>query len=248
MPDAIQNISTKKSGASSFKNWGNIILRLFRYNMKIIFANKFIYFLLAAVAFFLLVAILNLFSKDTIAPESVFYWLIFPGILLVFYPTTFGIQNDADARMLEILFGIPNYRYKVWLVRMAMIYLVVAAILTLLAILTSISIVAIPVGEMVFHVMFPIFFMGSLAFMLSTIITNGNGTAVAIVVIGMIIWIISASVGKWNIFLNPFQVPSNVNELAWPQMVIDNRIIQAVGTVIWLLTGLFRLQKREKFI
>lgn len=41
--------------------------------------------------------------------------LLVPSILLIFYPTCFGIQNDQDAKTLEIIFGIPNYRYKIWL-------------------------------------------------------------------------------------------------------------------------------------
>ena len=105
-----------------------------RYNLIIIFANKFIYFMLAAVGIFLLITIINLFNPDS-NPNSalVYYWLLVPGLLLIFYPTVFGIQNDADSRMLEILFGIPNYRYKVWLVRLAVIYIIVYFLLLLLA-------------------------------------------------------------------------------------------------------------------
>ena len=40
--------------------------------------------------------------------------LMFPSMLLIFYPAVFGIQNDEDSRILEILFGIPDYKYKVW--------------------------------------------------------------------------------------------------------------------------------------
>ena len=55
--------------------------------------------------------------------------LMFPCLLLIFYPAVFGIQNDEDSRILEILFGIPDYRYKVWGVRLLMIYVVIFAIL-----------------------------------------------------------------------------------------------------------------------
>jgi len=55
--------------------------------------------------------------------EDAFTLLLFIGLLLVFYPLTFGIQSDKDARTLEIIFGIPNYRYRVWLVRMFMIFI-----------------------------------------------------------------------------------------------------------------------------
>ena len=66
---------------------------------------------------------------------------LFSGVLLVFYPTVFGIQNDQDARTTEILFGIPNYRYKVWLVRIVLIYIMAFVIMLFLTWLTSVLIV-----------------------------------------------------------------------------------------------------------
>ena len=91
---------------------------MIRYNLKIIFAGRFIWFLLAAFAFFLFFAIQTVMNRGILSEGIVYNLLIFPGILLIFYPSVFGIQNDDDSRMLEILFGIPNYRYKVWLVRL----------------------------------------------------------------------------------------------------------------------------------
>lgn len=232
------------------KNIADIGVKLIRYNLKIIFGNRFAFFLIAAVAFFLLVVTINLFSDSNPSEASVYYLLIFPGLLLVFYPTTFGIQNDADARMIEILFGIPNYRYKVWLVRMVLIYVVVSVILVGLSLLSAFALVSIPVFEMVYQLMFPIFFLGSLAFMFSTLIRNGYGTAVMMVVIGLAFWISSGILenSKWNIFLNPFQIPSDMNEVIWASVTLNNRLYMAVGTVLTLLYGLLNLQKREKFM
>ena len=38
-------------------------------------------------------------------------------MLIMFYPIVYNIQNDKDTRMLEIIFGVPDYRYKVYLLR-----------------------------------------------------------------------------------------------------------------------------------
>ncbi len=232
------------------KNLYHLITSLTRYNFKIIFANKFIYFLLAAIAFFLLVTILNLASSDSDPNEGlIYYWQLVPGILLIFYPTVFGIQNDVDSRMIEILFGIPNYRYKVWLVRMLLIYLVVFAILILLTMLSSLALVAVPVLNMVVQLMFPIFFLGSLAFMVSTVVRNGNGTAVVMIIVGMFFWIGTGFLPhKFNLFFNPFSAPSDVSEVVWADMAFNNRIYISITTIVWILLGLIMLQKREKFI
>ena len=228
----------------------DIISRLTRYNLKIIFGNKFFYFLLTAFLFFVLVTVIELFSDTNPDAGSVYYLLIFPGLLLIFYPASFGIQNDADARMLEVLFGIPNYRYKVWLVRIAIIYVVVFCMMLLLSVLSNFTIALVPVLDMVFQLMFPIFFFGSLAFMFSTLIRNGPGTAVVMVIIGLAFWITTdwLSQSKWNLFLNPFDVPSEINEIIWSNIVLNNRLILIVGTVITLLFGLLSLQKRERFV
>ena len=232
------------------KNSFSLIKDLARYNLKIIFANKFIYFLLSAVIFFLLVTILNLANSDSNPTEGlVYYWLLVPGILLIFYPTVFGIQSDVDTRMIEILFGIPNYRYKVWLIRMALIYFVVFFILILLSLISSFALVSISIFSMVFQLMFPIFFLGSAAFMVSTLVRNGNGTAVVMVVLGLFFWISTGFLpNKFNLFLNPFSMPSDVNEVVWANTTLNNRIYIFVMTIIWILFGLIRLQKREKFV
>ncbi|MFA6472416.1 MAG: hypothetical protein WCU00_10285, partial [Candidatus Latescibacterota bacterium] len=86
-------------------NIWTILYKVSRYNMKIIFANKFIFFLIAAFGIYIFVTVMNVLNADTNITEGTVFWLLLvPGLLLVFYPTTFGIQNDVDTRMIEILF------------------------------------------------------------------------------------------------------------------------------------------------
>jgi hypothetical protein len=54
--------------------------------------------------------------------ERLYNYLLAPGILLVFYPAVYGIQRDQDTRMVETLFGIPDYHYIVWLTRLATLW------------------------------------------------------------------------------------------------------------------------------
>ena len=233
-----------------FNNLINIIIKQFNYSLRIIFANKFVYFFLAAVIFFLLVSVIHLFNTANAEVSDVYYLLLFPGLLLIFYPSAFGIQNDDDSGMLENIFAIPNYRYKVWLPRLAMIYLLVFLLLVFLTILSSFIFIMVPILEMVYQLMFPIFFLGSLAFALSTTIRNGTGTAIVMVVIGLLFWISSGILqnSERNIFLNPFDLPDEISEAIWKTVIANNRIYLLSGTILSILLGLFKLQKREKFI
>lgn len=223
---------------------------MIRYNLRIIFANRFIWFLVAAFGFFMFISIQTVYNGGTLDEGSIYNILMFPGILLIFYPSVFGIQNDDDSRMLEILFGIPNYRYKVWLVRLMMIYILVYIITVLFAVVASFLLYKIDVFEMAYQLMYPVIFLGSMSFMFSTIIKNGNGTAVIMVLIGVALLILSDSIERtqWNIFLNPFEIPQNLNEVIWQGIISKNRIFMGVSMIVFVLYGLFNLQKREKFV
>lgn len=232
------------------KGWLINQVTMVRYNLKIIFAGRFFWFLLAAFGFFLFFAIQTVWNRGTLSEGTVYNLLIFPGILLIFYPSVFGIQNDDDSRMLEILFGIPNYRYKVWLIRLLLIYSLIFFIIVLFSVAASVLLYRTDILEMSYQLMYPIVFVGSMAFMFSTIIKNGNGTAVVMVLIGVALIILQEALQRtqWNPFLNPFQIPNNFNEFIWQGLVTKNRIFLGTGSIVFILYGLFNLQKREKFV
>ncbi len=220
------------------------------YNIRIIFGGKFIYFILAAFLFFLLFGTIMAFEESEIGLGDAFGILAFPAILLVFYPSVFGIQNDADQRTLEIIFGIPNYRYKVWLVRFLMILVLVYLLLIPFAALAHYALISIPIFRMILQLMFPVLFASSLGFCASTVFKNGNATAVFMVIFGLLFLILADLVEftKWNIFLNPFKTPGHINSLVWQETIRQNRIILSIASVVLILLGLLNLQQREKFL
>ena len=220
------------------------------YNLRIIFANKFIWFLLGSVLFYLGLSVIYVLSNDTLRVEDLYGVFMFSGILLVFYPSVFGIQNDQDARTIEILFGIPNYRYKVWLVRILLIFAIAYLIMFAFVWLSTIMIVKFQVVKMTTQVMIPVIFLGMMAFMLSTVVRNGNGTAVIMIIFGIFFLILDDPLRKsqWNVFLNPFSPAYDVNETTWAIITAKNRIILLTGTVLFFLAALFNLQNREKFM
>jgi len=220
------------------------------YNLRIIFANKFIWFLAGSIGFYLGLSVLYVFTNDISRMSDLYGVFIFSGILLVFYPAVFGIQNDQDSRTIEILFGIPNYRYKVWLVRIILIFTISYMMMILFTFLSSILIVRFQFLKVTSQVMIPVIFLGMMAFMLSTFIRNGNGTAVVMIIFGIFFLILQDPLRKsqWNVFLNPFTPAYDVSETTWAIITLKNRIILITGSIIFLLAALFNLQKREKFM
>ncbi len=229
----------------------DLIYRTVVYNLKIIFANKFIWFLAGSVAFYLGLSVIYVFTNDVSNIRDLYGVYLFSGILLVFYPAVFGIQNDQDSRTIEILFGIPNYRYKVWLVRIVLIFLITFLIMILFTWLSSVLIMKFDFMKVTAQVMIPVLFLGMMSFMLSTAIRSGNGTAVIMIIFGIFFMILGEEAlrkSQWNVFLNPWEVPYDVNETTWAIITLKNRIILITGTILFLLSGLYNLQKREKFM
>jgi len=227
-----------------------LLKTIFKYNQKIIFANKFIYFLLAAIGFYLLTATISLFQESIFEVSDMYTITLIPGLLLIFYPACFGVQNDQDSKIIEILFGIPNYRYKVWLVRLVMTYAVAAIILLGLLVLANVLLIEInPIG-MLFSLLFPLLLLGNLSFLLSTITKSGNGTAVIVIIIGFIYFVMQGWLkeSQWNIFLNPYLSSTRTNPMIWSKILINNKIFTSVISIITLVWGLYNMQKREKFI
>jgi hypothetical protein len=235
---------------NKLKNFLNLIEKTIEYNLRIIFANRFIWFLAGSVIFYLGLSVIYVFDQDVSNSNDLYMVFLFSGILLVFYPTVFGVQNDQDARTIEILFGIPNYRYKVWLVRVLLIFVIAFLIMLVFTLLSSLLIVKFRFVNMTVQVMYPVLFLGIMAFMLSTVVRSGNGTAVIMIIFGLFFMILSDPLRKsqWNVFLNPYQLPWDVNETTWAIIAFKNRIILVTGSVVFLLVALFNLQKREKFM
>ncbi len=235
-----------------FRQVISLVPKLIKYNMKIIFAGKFVWFLLAAFAIFAFFMFQIAWNRGETSEGVVYGLLLFPSILLVFYPTVFGIQNDEDNRILEILFGVPNYRYKVWGVRLLMIYLLQFVLLLAFSMLATILLYPVNALEMSAQLMFPVLFLGGLAFMFSTITRSGNGTAVVMIVLGILL-LFSSNMPFirntfWDIFLDPFRVPNNIHPLIWENTILKSRMFLLIGSLVWHMIGALNLQKREKFI
>ena len=227
------------------------LLTFFRYNANNVFVGKFIYFILLAVTVFLTVIVI--YTLDTSVPpdaENVFYFLIVPGILLVFYPSAYGIDTDMSTRMIETLFGIPDYRYKIWLARNFTQYIVIAVLLSLLTVFCRLAIADFSVSAMLFHILFPIVFIGSLSFMMSTVTRNGNGTAAVMVVIILFFFIVSEPLegSRWDLFHNPFAKVEAFQAIIQQETTFYNRMYISIGVILSQMFGLLRMQKREKFV
>ncbi|MDR1561620.1 MAG: hypothetical protein LBS54_00855 [Dysgonamonadaceae bacterium] len=227
------------------------LYKQFGYNLKIVFAGKFAWFMIAALAVFLFIIFEIAWNHQDVTEYSVIYmFMLFPSILLIFYPTVFGIQNDRDSRILELIFGIPDYRYKVWGLRLAMFFVVVHLITVLFIILAGILLAPVPVYRIALQLLFPILFYGNFAFMFSAITRSGNGTATLFIIFALLPLFFGNMIENtmWDPYLNPFKNPDGMHPVIWASTILKNRLFLSISAVIFLMTGLLKLQDREKFL
>jgi len=205
---------------------------------------------LAAFLFFTFIITITIIEDPDFNEAVIYGFLVFPGLLLIFYPMVYGIQNDDDSKMLETIFGIPNYRYKVSLLRFLLTIGVAFVILFVLGHIANLTLYRFNILPMLGQVLFPIVFLSAMAFMLSTLIKNGNGTAIVMVIISFIFFVFAEELeySAYNVFLNPFSEPRDMSEFIWLTIIFKNRLYLLVATTLCLLYGMFNLQFREKFI
>lgn len=238
----MKNISIKAMFINAVKMVG--------YNLKIIFGNRFVYFLVSAIVLSFFIIGVNLFNGEMITEKGVYTILMLTGALLLFYPAAFGIQSDKDARTMEIIFGIPDYRFRVWFMRLILIFAITFFILLLLSFLFKYLFVPFKIFEMNIQVMFPLAFLGFLTFFLSTLLRSGNATATVIVILGVVLLILNDELSSsfWNIFFNPYDIPSGTSQMVWEVLTTKNRVFLFSGSIVFMLGGLLNLQKRERLL
>jgi len=226
--------------------------RFLHYNVINVFSGRPGYFMLLAGGIFLVILVLNLLGRGggTITAQKIYEFLLVPGVLLVFYPAVFAIQNDRDSGMIEVLFGIPDHRYKIWLVRYFSLYLVTAALLFFLAVFCRVGLADFPLGAMVLQAMIPVIFVGSLAFFTASQTGSGVATAVILIVVILAFWLFRGQLGNgpWYLFHNPFFGGDQVQSIIMAKTTFASRLYLISGSLFLTLMALLRLQKREKFI
>ena len=225
---------------------------LVKFNLKIIFAGKFIWFVLASLFFYMLFMITRVYQGEEVTTKLVYSLMFIPSFLLIFYPSAYGIQNDHDNRILEILFGIPNYRYKVWLLRLFMSYVASFILLIVFSVIAYFLLLPFNIMEMAGQSFFVLFFVGNMAFWISTMTHSGSGTSILIIVMFILCSILSEVQGikdsQWDLFINPYEVNQRINPMVWHNRLITNRIIITLVSLVTITLGKLNLQRREKFM
>ena len=59
---------------------------------------------------------------------------------------------------------------------------------------------------------------------------------------------IPCSCKVWDVTINPYEEPENINASIWSVILLKNRIAMIVAGIVFLMSGLLGLQNRGKFL
>ncbi len=226
------------------------IFLLAKYNFKILFGGRYIIFMCLSLLLFCYLLFNSAYSGNALTEILVMENLIFPSLLLIFYPTAYGVQKDEECKILEIFFCIPNYMYKVWLLRLMFVFIACFVNVLIFSYLAHLLLCPVDIFLMTYSVMFPVIFFGSLSFFLSTFIKSGNGVAIVLLgLFALIIYIGSLySTTMWNIMLNPYDEPTDVHPDIWLVTIKNSRLLLACSSIGLILISLGNLRQRERLL
>ncbi len=226
------------------------IFKLAQYNFKILFGGRYIIFIILALLLFVFQVFNAAYYGASLSESVVFENLIYPSMLLIFYPATYGIQKDSECKILEIFFCIPNYMYKVWLLRLVFVIIACLLDIMLFGLLSHLLLCPVDILLMTYHVMFIVLLFGSMALFLSTVIKSGNGVAVVLIgIFGLLISLgESYSNTMWDIMLNPYVELDSIHPDIWAKRVSNSRILLGTCSIGLILMSLNNLRMRERML
>ena len=183
-----------------------------------------------------------------------------PGTVLAIYLTMDMVAGERDKNTLEILFSTAISHYATWSVRIVTICAVLFATLMAMSTIAYFFFAEFPFIWGGLNAWFPAFFMVGLTFLFSVLCRSSN--AAGMIAVGILIAILlltspesEVEIGgntltnsAYDLFLKPFEPPSNLDPNLWTNRVMLNRTgIVALGALCIFL-ALRRMLDRERLL
>ena len=227
-------------------------LQLGRLSFRIVFHRKLLFMGLGILVYYgILYALAILRPGEGFSVDQALYVLVeIPGTVLAIYLAMDLVVGERDRNTLEILFSTSTSHYGIWIVRMLVVYVVLAGTLLIMSVLSYVLFAELPFIRGGLNAFLPAFLLVNLTFFFS-ILTRSSNTA-GMLSLGLIILVL-LSAGTleetpYFLFLNPFDRPMNADASGWSEMVLLNRLGIVGAGVLLLFLGLRKMVHRERLL
>ena len=227
-------------------------LQLGRLSFRIVFHRKLLFMGLGILVYYgILYALAILRPGEGFSVDQALYVLVeIPGTVLAIYLAMDLVVGERDRNTLEILFSTSTSHYGIWIVRMLVVYVVLAGTLLIMSALSYVLFAELPFIRGGLNAFLPAFLLVNLTFFFS-ILTRSSNTA-GMLSLGLIILVL-LSAGTleetpYFLFLNPFDRPMNADASGWSEMVLLNRLGIVGAGALLLFLGLRKMVHRERLL
>jgi len=173
-----------------------------------------------------------------------------PGTVLAIYLTMDMVAGERDKDTLEILFSTAISHYTTWSVRIVSICAVMFVALMFMSTISYYFFAEFPYIWGGLNAFLPAFLIVGVTFLFSVLCRSSN--AAGMLAVGVLIIILlsadALSNTSYDLFLKPFENPSDVDSSIWTDTVVLNRAGVFVLGVLFIFLALRRMQARERLL
>ncbi len=231
-----------------------VVFDVFRLNTRIVFSNRFAWFLfgLAVYCIFLYVANYRSNIYDRMSANTIFHILLqLPLLAFAVFLNMNLIASEKDNRTLEITFTIAGSRIKIWLIRFGSLCLLFLILAYLLSLIGFFFFVDLPIWGFAFHAYVPAFFISGLVFYFAVKFSNGLAAGMVSAVLLFLMFIFNEALHdtRWSLFFNPYDRPHNrVDPAVWNDWTWQNRLGLIMLGAAFIFAALRGMRQREKLL
>jgi hypothetical protein len=219
---------------------------------RIVLGWKLWLFIAATVALYSAYFAIGIRTDDQLAMSEVFGWLIWLPSTVT--GTFFGmglVSHERNAGMLETLFTSSPSRYRLWIVKFAVMMSAMCVYVAAIATATSYLIFDVPIALTWLYVMPPTLFFSALTVYLSVKLKSGNAAGLCMAAILVLCLMMTqdgiAREGVFPLF-NPLDKPESMSAFLWARRTVVNKSIYLIlgGVAFW--RALRGLDRRERLL
>ena len=247
--------SRTATASRSVLSWAQVLgsgARLVRLSFHVTFQRKLLFMLAGIAAYYAIIYAVIVFEPNPGfgVEEALIMFVEMPGTVIAIYLTMDLVAKERDRQTLETLFSTASSHYVIWIVRLLSVFGVILATLLLMSTTSYFLFAEFPFVRAAINGFVPAAVMCGVTFYASTRAKGANTAAMMAAAALMFVLMTSDEVSQTSywLFLNPFDLPPDGNELFWTERILLNRFgfLGIAGLFIFL--GLRRMEKRERFL
>ena len=239
-------------GSLTYKDLLVSVTQMVGLSLKIVFHRKLTFGVLGVLGYYgVLYAILTFLPNDGFSVEDALNVLVqVPMAALAVYLSMDVIASERDRDTLETLFSTASSHYAIWMVRLTSLHgiLIVASLA-----MSSVSYVLFAEFPFILgglNAAILAYLVANLTFYFAVSVRSSNAAGMLSLGCLLLALMFHSAVEQtlYDPFLNPFNIPGNVDLAVWDDRVLINRVIVISLGALLLYMGLRRMERRERLL